>query len=330
MSEEAAGHYDAQSARAMAHGGRARPVAFVTGASRGVGRACAIELARAGFDLALSARTRQEGERREHSSTIAQSDTSPLPGSLETTAREVEAAGGRALVVPADLLDRDSLEQAAERVVDAWGGVDLLINNARYVGAGHMDRLLDAPLDVIEHHLQANVLGPLALTRKLLPGMVGQGGGTIVFVTSASGYTDPPAAAGDGGWGMGYGISKAGAHRIPGFLKAEHEQDGIRAFLVHPGLTATERIQQDMLAFGFEGGAPVEVIARVMAWLATSREADGLTGQNIEAQFLCHERGLLPGWPGPTPNAHALRYDRSGATLEALEEALTRTHSHAK
>lgn len=306
----------------VAHGGRARPVALVTGASRGVGKACAITLARQGYDVALTARTVSEGEAREHSATIHASDTSPLPGSLETTAEAVEAAGGRALVLPADLLDASALEAVADRVVAEWGGVDLLLNNARYVGAGHMDTLLGAPLEVIEKHLQGNILTPLALTKRLLPGMIEQGGGTLVFVTSASGYTDPPAAAGEGGWGLAYGVSKGGAHRIPGILKAEHERDGIRCFLVHPGLTATERVVQDMAAYGFEGGAPVEVIATVVAWLATSPEADALTGRNIEAQFLCHERGLLPGWEGPTPNAHALAYDRSGANLEALEAAL--------
>lgn len=308
----------------LVHGGRERPVAFVTGASRGVGKGCAIELARVGFDVALSARTVREGERREHSSTIARSDTSPLPGSLESTAAAVEAAGGRALVLPADLLEPASLEAAADEVLEAWGGIDLLLHNARFVGAGHMDRLLDAPLETVANHLQANILSPLALTKKLLPGMIEQGGATILFITSASAYTDPPAAAGEGGWGLSYGISKGGAHRIPGILKAEHERDGIRSFLVHPGLTATERIQQDMKAFGFEGGAPVEVIAKVVAWLATSTEADPLTGTNIEAQFLCHERGLLPGWAGPEPNAHPLRYDHSGARLEALEAALRR------
>ena len=65
------------------------PVAFFTGASREIGKAIAIELARAGDDIAILARTVHEGEEREHSSTLERSDTSPLPGSLDSTAERV-------------------------------------------------------------------------------------------------------------------------------------------------------------------------------------------------------------------------------------------------
>src|SRR3954463_2561945 len=92
------------------------PVAFVTGASRGIGKACAVNLARAGFDVACTARTQREGEEREHSSTVRKSDTRPLPGSLATTAHDIEAAGQRALAVPADLLDLRQLEAAVKTV----------------------------------------------------------------------------------------------------------------------------------------------------------------------------------------------------------------------
>ena len=88
------------------------PSAVVTGASRGIGKAIAVHLARAGFDVALTARTLHEGERREHSSTLQRSDTSPLPGSLEMTAQAVEQAGAKSLIVAADLTDRPSVNAA--------------------------------------------------------------------------------------------------------------------------------------------------------------------------------------------------------------------------
>src|SRR5581483_9884034 len=69
-------------------------------------------------------------------------------------------------------------------------------------------------------------------------------------------------------------------------------------------------------------GAPPEVVGAVVAWLVTSPDADALAGHTVEAQFLCAERGLLPGWGGPSPNRAAIRYDRSGATLEDPEHQL--------
>src|SRR5439155_1100830 len=83
-----------------------RRVAFVTGASRGIGRACALELARRGLDVVVTARTVTGAERLEHSSTVKKSATNPLPGSLEATAREARALGAEALVVKLDLAAR--------------------------------------------------------------------------------------------------------------------------------------------------------------------------------------------------------------------------------
>src|ERR1700742_4583899 len=103
--------------------------AFVTGASRGIGKAIAIRLAQGGFDVAITARTVEEGEQREHSSTVKKSDTTPLPGSLTSTADAVRATGAEALVLPADLLDRGSLGAAAATVLERWGAVDLLVHN---------------------------------------------------------------------------------------------------------------------------------------------------------------------------------------------------------
>ena len=276
------------------------PTAVVTGASRGIGKAIAVHLGRAGFDIALTARTLREGEQREHSSTLQRSDTSPLPGSLEMTAQEVEQAGAKSLIVAADLTDRPSVNAAADRVLAEWGPVDVLVNNGRYIGPGHMDRFLDTPLELLSLQLEANVMAPLALTKKFLPGMLERGSGTVVNITSGAAYHDPPAPAGSGGWGLGYGISKGALHRVAGILAVELADRGIRAYNVQPGFIATERMAQDMAAFGFDasGGAPPDAVGAVVAWLVTDPAAAEPNGRNIEAQDVCRERGLLPGWPG--------------------------------
>src|SRR5579883_743001 len=180
---------------------RERRVAFVTGASRGIGRGIAIHLARAGFDVAITARTVHEGEEREHSSTIRRSDTTPLPGSLDATAEAVAKEGADALVVPADLLDPSSLGAAMTIVIERWGGVDVLVNNARYIGPGHMDHIIDTPIELLDRHLQANAMAPIILIKHALPSMLARGGGTVINVSSGAGISDPPAPAGQGGWG---------------------------------------------------------------------------------------------------------------------------------
>jgi len=298
----------------------ARKVAFVTGASRGIGKACALHLARAGFDVAVTARTLAEGEEREHSSTLCASNTKPLPGSLETTVALIEATGVRALALPADLLDRASLAAAATRVLERWGRVDVLVQNGRYIGPGHMDRFLDTPLELLEKQLEANLLAPLLLAKLFLPGMLERGEGRVLDITSAAAYGDPPRPAGEGGWGMGYGISKAAFQRVAGFLAVELGERGILCVNLQPGLIRTERLDADMGEFGFKGGAPPDVMGAVVAWFAKKPEAFEHNGETVEAQFFCHDHQLLPGWEGPWVGpAAATKYELAGARLAELE-----------
>jgi NAD(P)-dependent dehydrogenase (short-subunit alcohol dehydrogenase family) len=280
-----------------------RNVAFVTGASRGIGKACAVHLARAGFDVAVLARTVVEGEAREHSSTVARSDTTPLPGSLATTADLIRAEGRNALVLVGDLLDRASLGAAAATVLERWGRVDVLVNNARYIGPGHMDRLLETPTELLDKHLDANVMAPLVLIKLLLPQMVARASGLIANVTSCVAWMDPKAPAGGGGWGLGYAISKGALHRAAGVLHVELREAGVACVNVEPGYVATERIAQDMARFGFDAsaGAPPDAIGAAVAWLATGDHAEAYSGRTFPAQEVCAEEGLLPGFT-PVPN----------------------------
>lgn len=300
-----------------------RKVAFVTGASRGIGKACALELAEAGYDIAITARTVREGEAREHSSTVARSDTSPLPGSLDTTTALVEAMGVQAMAVAADLLEPASLGVAVTQVLERWGRIDVVVHNGRYIGPGHMDRFLDTPMDLLRKQFEGNVFAPLIINQLVLPGMIARGDGIIVNITSTSGYGDPLNPAGAGGWGLGYGASKGAFHRIAGVLKAELGGAGIRCFNVQPGFIATERMIQDMSKFGFGAdGAPPAVPAKVVRWLCTDPDAGAFNGQNIEAQQFCQERGLLPGWDTPFVSAkESVAYDLSGYRRDQIDRA---------
>lgn len=273
-------------------------VALVTGASRGIGKAIAIELAAAGYDVAILARTLHEGEAREHSSTLKRSDTSPLPGSLDGTAELIRAAGRRCLSAQADLLDHPSLVHAVATVLAEWGHIDVLVNNGRYIGPGHMDHIIDTPVRILRDHLEANALAPIVLIKEVVPQMIERGGGSIIDITSTVAYEDPAEPAGSGGWGLGYAFSKGAMHRIAGMLAVELRDANVRAYNVQPGFIATERMQQDMGAFGFDAssGAPVAVVAKVCRWLLESPDAPARNGQNIQAQELCNELGLLPGW----------------------------------
>jgi len=299
-----------------------RKVAFVTGASRGIGKACAVHLAKAGFDVAITARTVHEGEAREHSPTVKRSDTSPLPGSLDGTATLIKNAGREVMVVPADITDYASLGAAATAVIERWGGVDVAVHVARYIGAGHMDKFVDTPIEQLEKHLQGNVLATLMLNKYFVPSMAARGGGVIINFTSTSAYSDPPKVAGEGGWGLCYGVSKGAIHRVAGILAQELAPQNIQVYNVDPGFTSTERIAQDMAKFGFtaDGAPPADVSGAVVAWLATNAEAKGLSGQNIFAQYFCREKKLLPGWDGkPWVGEQNSKYDLSGYRISEFE-----------
>jgi NAD(P)-dependent dehydrogenase (short-subunit alcohol dehydrogenase family) len=140
----------------------------------------------------------------------------------------------------------------------------------------------------------------MVMNQIAIPQMLRQGSGTIVHITSSAGFDTPGKPAGQGGWGMGYGISKAAFHRTAGILDRELSSRGLRFFNIQPGFVATERMKQDMGEFGFpDTGASPAVPAKVVRWVCTEPEAEKFSGKTIAAQHFCHERGLLANWAGP-------------------------------
>lgn len=271
-------------------------MALVTGASRGIGRACAHALAGAGLDVALTARTMREGEG------VDDSDAGQgvaVEGSLERTAAEVAERGGEALPLVADLLDHDSLRQAVAATTDRWGRIDVLVLNAVHTGAGSMLPVLDTSPDVLVTKLHANAVAQFVLVQAVLPGMLDRGGGRIVGITSHAATHDPTAPVGKGGWGYAYAASKAAFHRLAGHLAVEYGDQGVVAVNVDPGHVMTERMAANAERLGLTGhyqSAPPSAPAAAVAWLATAADAVELNGQTVNGLRLVLDKELHPDW----------------------------------
>src|SRR5262245_26081668 len=145
----------------MNHAGK---VAFVTGASRGVGRSIALALAREGCDVVIAAKTVEADAR--------------LPGTIHDAAAEVEKLGRRALAVRMDVRDDQQVERAVKEALDKFGRVDYLVNNA---GALHWKPMTETPMKRFDLVMGVNARGAFACTELLLPAMISQGYGHILM-----------------------------------------------------------------------------------------------------------------------------------------------------
>lgn len=276
-----------------------RKVAFITGASRGIGRATAVAMAEAGYNVVLTARTLKEGESHQHMLTTT--DGKPLAGSLEGTAELVLSHGGEAFTIRMDLLDLSTIDSAVESVLAQWERIDVLVNNATFQGAGVNVPFQEQNLDDLRRVFDANVFSSFHLTQRVVMHMIQRGGGIIISLTTGGAEFDPPMSVLEGGWGFGYGASKAAFHRLAGILNAELGEKGIRAFNLQPGVVTTEALlatlgENSEMATAY-GSAPPEVPAEVIRWLATNPDAIEFLGKTVHAQNLARNKGLVRGWP---------------------------------
>ncbi|MEU4039230.1 SDR family NAD(P)-dependent oxidoreductase [Streptomyces collinus] len=219
------------------------PVAIITGASRGLGRALAEALAARGWDLVLDARG---------------------AGPLREAAEAVAGRGVRVAALPGDVTDaahRAGLVAAARRL----GGADLVVSNASALGAEPLVRLAELPPEGLRRALEVNVVAALGLVQEALPLLRESPAGTVIAVSSDA------AVEAYGTWG-GYGASKAALDQLAAVLGAE--EPGLRVWAVDPGDMATELYTAAVPGDDEPRPAPAEVVPAFLR-LLDERPASG-------------------------------------------------------
>jgi len=188
-------------------------VVVVTGASSGFGELTSVRFARAGARVVVAARREDR---------------------LRALAERIERSGGTALVVRCDVTNRSDIESMKERVLEAFGGCDVLVNNAGLAGTGPFEHQ-DAAF--VERLVRTNILGVVLTTKAFLPAMLEAGRGHVVNVASIAGRLATPGAA-------VYGATK---HAVVAFGEALYHElapSGILVTTVNPGLSKTEGFPQ--------------------------------------------------------------------------------------
>ena len=233
-------------------------IAFVTGASRGIGRACALALAQAGARVAVAARQLDK---------------------LEELAEEIRAAGGTAFAIALDLSSPDSIKEAFTRTSKEFGRIEILVNNAAITRDGLAMRMKRDDWDAV---ISTNLSGTFFAIQQVLPGMIRERWGRIIYISSVVGESGNPGQA-------NYVASKAG---VIGLTKSLAQEVGSRTVTVNaiaPGFVETDmtaalneevrtRIKQNIPLQRF--GKP-EDIAAAVRFLA-SEEASYITGHVLD------------------------------------------------
>jgi 3-oxoacyl-[acyl-carrier protein] reductase len=232
-------------------------VVIVTGASRGIGAAAAIALAKAGATVMLTAR---DGK---------------LAGDV---AQSITAAGGKASARACDVSDYASVQALAAETIGRFGKLDVLVNNAGVIEP--IASVAESDPAAWARNIDINLTGAYYAIRAVLPGMIAAGGGTIVNVSSGAAIRPLE------GWSA-YCTGKAGLHMLTRAVALENPHNGIRIFGFQPGTTDTD-MQVIIRASGVnpvskiprENLTPVAHPAAAIVYLCTPA-ADELNGQEL-------------------------------------------------
>jgi NAD(P)-dependent dehydrogenase (short-subunit alcohol dehydrogenase family) len=276
-------------------------VAIVTGASRGIGRQVALDLARRGGKVAITARSVDRA--------------ATLPGSLSATAREIEALGGEALMVQVDLANRDDLRRLVDETVARFGGVDILVNvAASTIGTVWDKEFLDITFEEWSHDFDVNVHAPFILMQLVTPIMAARGGGRIINFTTGSAeahrlveeVVPPMSSMGQVATVPSYFASKRALDRLGNIASAELRAFNVYVMTMHPGFVASEVVAERMSAQPEEHQAAMidtGIPSRMVVYFAACANPEEYTGRVFKAEREMAELGLDRGDLGPTAPA---------------------------
>ena len=243
-------------------------VALVTGASRGIGRAIAIALARAGVDVACAARA---------------TDASPLrlPGTIDAAVRDVEAAGRHGLALPTNLTVEEDVERMVRLTHEHFGRIDFLVNNAAISFPGD----LHVAKKRYELMMNVNVRAPLIAIREVAPIMAAQGGGIILNISSGAALHPFPGL-------MIYGMTKAALERlsVDAAQQLAPQRVAVNTFRIDL-LVASEGFVSNLPDIDHSTWEPVEVPAEGVMWMLA--QPFGYTGHIISMEALRQEQGIM-------------------------------------
>jgi NAD(P)-dependent dehydrogenase (short-subunit alcohol dehydrogenase family) len=254
-------------------------VAVVTGASRGIGKGCALELGAAGATVYVTARSVDEGDH-------------PLPGTIGATAEEVTAAGGTGIAVALDHRDDDAVAALFGRVRDEHGRLDVLVNNAFIVtneltsGKPFWDVPISNWDDMIDIGTRSAYVASVFAARA----MVDAGAGLIVNVSSSG--------AEEYAWQVAYGVGKCALDRITADTAHELAPHGVAVVSVWPGFVRTERIDVGAAAgllpesLDLSTSESPRFVGRAVVALATDPGVARWTGRAVPARDLADEYGF--------------------------------------
>ena len=236
-------------------------IAIVTGASRGLGKAMAIELAREGASVAVAARTVEAGK-------------GPLPGTIHETVNEIKKLGGKAIAVRCDVSKEEDVALMVDQVEREYGAVDIMVNNAGVTTPESFLKLTTKKWDLV---MNVNLRGTFLCTKAVLPRMVEKRSGSVINLSSILAKTVK--------FSIPYGTTKAAIERYTLGLAKEMKKYNIAVNALCPDFTVTEAVETFLQDVDTSDWQRPEMWGKYTA-LVAAQNAETLTGRILDVEAL--------------------------------------------